>query len=138
MRRLSILALVLLIPGAVLAQQAGWGNVGKPQEEVFSWAKWWTEPAFPGFWMAWTRATIAFFLFIFACIGLMAVLELRRPGGNERDGVLGLTTTRGDRLFITLLGSAYIFLAWLGIFGTPLWAPLAIALCWGAFSFWKV
>ena len=30
--------------------------------------------------------------------------------------------------FIALLGSAYIFLAWLGILGTPLWGPLAIAL----------
>ena len=28
----------------------------------------------------------------------------------------------------SLLGSAFIFLAWLGIFGLPLWAPLGIAL----------
>ncbi|WP_236545253.1 DUF2160 domain-containing protein [Tropicimonas marinistellae] len=129
---------LLLIPAAALAQQAGWGNVGKPQEEVFSWAKWWTEPMFSGFWMAWTRATLAFFVFIFSCIGLMALLELRWPGGAERTGVLGLTTTRGDRLFITLLGSAYIFLAWLGFVGPPMWAPLGLAIAWGAFSFWKI
>ena len=134
MRRL--IYLLMTLPAVAMAQ--GWGNVGNRQEEVFSWAKWWTEPMFGGFWMAWTRATLAFFVFIFAAIALMAVLELRRPGGNEREGVLGLTTTRGDRLFISLLGSAYIFLAWLGIVGMPLWGPLALALGWAAFCFWKV
>ena len=47
---------------------------------------------------------------------------------SPRHGILGLDTTRGDRLFISLLGSAFIFLAWLGFFGLPLWAPLGIAL----------
>ncbi|MEL6792215.1 MAG: DUF2160 domain-containing protein [Pseudomonadota bacterium] len=88
--------------------------------------------------MAWTNATALFFVVVFAAIALMGFLEWRRPGGAPRDGVLGLTTTRGDRLFITLLGSAYIFLAWLGLMGTPLWAPLGIAVAWGAFVFWKV
>ena len=134
MRRL--IYLLMTLPAGAMGQ--GWGNVGTRQEEVFSWAKWWTEPMFGGFWMAWTRATLAFFVFIFAAIALMAVLELRRPGGNEREGGLGLTTTRGDRLFISLLGSAYIFLAWLGIVGMPLWGPLALALGWAAFCFWKV
>ncbi len=135
MRRL-VLYILLALPAAALAQ--GWGNVGQPQEVVFSWAKWWTEPMFSGFWMAWTRATLAFFLFVFGCIAMMAVLELRRPGGDERDGILGLTTTRGDRLFIGLLGSAYIFLAWVGVVGTPVWAPLGIAVLWMGFCFWKV
>jgi predicted small integral membrane protein len=44
------------------------------------------------------------------------------------DCQLGLETTRGDRLFISLLGSAFIFLAWLGFVGTPLWIPAAIAI----------
>ncbi|MFK7751432.1 MAG: DUF2160 domain-containing protein [Sedimentitalea sp.] len=139
MRRAVYIALALgLIPALAWAQQAGWGNVSKPKVEVLTWAKWWTNPMFAGFWMAWTRATLAVFVFIFSCIGVMAVLEFRNPGGAERDGVLGLTTTRGDRLFITLLGTAYIFLAWLGLVGTPLWAPLALALGWGTFCFWKV
>lgn len=89
-------------------------------------------------WMAWTWPTALFFIFIFASVAMMAVLELRNPGGDERQGILGLTTTRGDRLFITLLGAAYIFLAWLTLFGTPLWIPLVIAISWGAFCFWKV
>ena len=130
--------LLLALPAVAMAQQAGWGNVGAQKEEVFSWAKWWTEPMFGGFWMAWTRATLLFFILIFSAIALMAILELRRPGGHERDGILRLTTTRGDRLFISLLGSAYIFLIWLGLIGMPLWAPLALAIGWAAFCFWKV
>ena len=65
-------------------------------------------------------------------------LEIRYPGGQGRRGILGLTTTRGDRLFISLLGSAYIFLAWLGLVGTPLWWPLGLSICGSAFCFWKV
>ncbi|SFB73143.1 DUF2160 domain-containing protein [Tropicimonas isoalkanivorans] len=130
--------ILLLLPAAALAQQAGWGNVGNEEAEVATWAKWWTEPMFSGFWMAWTRATLAFFIFIFGCIGIMAVLEVRWPGGAERLGVLGLTTTRGDRLFISLLGSAYIFLAWLGLVGPPMWVPLGLAVAWAVFAFWKI
>jgi len=86
-------------------------------------------------WMAWTWPTAAFFVFVFGCIALMGVLEWRHPGGAPRRGVLGLDTTRGDRLFITLLGSAYIGLGWLGLFGTPLWGALILALAWGFFVF---
>ncbi|MEO0678924.1 MAG: DUF2160 domain-containing protein [Pseudomonadota bacterium] len=89
-------------------------------------------------WMAWTRATLAFFVFVFSTVAVMALLERRRPGGDERDGILGLTTTRGDRLFIGLLGSAYICLGWLGLVGSPMWVPLGLALAWMAFCFWKV
>jgi predicted small integral membrane protein len=69
-------------------------------------------------WMAWTWPTAAFFIFILLALVTMGVWEWRSPGGNPRRGVLGLDTTRGDRLFISLLGSAFIFLAWLGIMGT--------------------
>lgn len=134
MRKLAYL--VMLLPAMAMAQ--GWGNVSAPKEEVFSWATWWTEPMFGGTWMAWTRASLAFFVFVFGFIAIMAVLEWRWPGGNERQGVLGLTTTRGDRLFIGLLGSAYILLAWLGLFGAPIWVPVGIAACWLGFCFWKV
>jgi len=79
-------------------------------------------------WMAWTWPTAAFFVFIACAIAFMGFLEWRRPGGAARRGILTLDTTRGDRLFITLLGSAFIFLIWLGIMGTPLWGALAISL----------
>ena len=41
--------------------------------------------------------------------------------------MLGIETTRGDRLFITLLGSAFINLAWLALSGAP--QPWALAIC---------
>jgi len=137
MHRLLV-AILITLPAMAAAQQAGWGNLGKAKPEVFTWSKWWTEPLFGGFWMAWTRATMAFFIFVFAAIALLAVLEWRWPGGHERNGILGLATTRGDRLFIGLLGSAYIFLGWLGLIGAPLWAPLGLAVLWLALCFWKV
>ena len=37
----------------------------------------------------------------------MTAWELASHGGGPRHGVLGLDTTRGDRLFISLLGSAF-------------------------------
>jgi predicted small integral membrane protein len=89
-------------------------------------------------WMAWTWPTALVFIGIFTAIGSLIVIEIRHPGGDERKGVLGLVTTRGDRLFISLLGTSYIFLAWLGLFGMPLWAPLGASIAWGIFCFWKV
>jgi predicted small integral membrane protein len=79
-------------------------------------------------WMAWTLPTAAFFIFILLCLCGMSVWEYFSPGGSPRRGILSLDTTRGDRLFISLLGSAFIFLALLGIMGTPLWGGLIIAL----------
>jgi predicted small integral membrane protein len=135
MRRLLATLALVLGPAAAFAQaKAGWGNVGKQQPEP----PFWTKPLFDGFWMAWTPATLAFFAGIFALVGLMGVLEWRNPGGNPRHGVLGLDTTRGDRLFISLLGAAWIFLGWLFFFSTPLWGALALAVAWAAFVFWKV
>ena len=89
-------------------------------------------------WMAWTWPTAALFVFVLASIAAMGVLEWRSPGGAPRRGILGLDTTRGDRLFISLLGTAFIFLGWLGLMGTPLWGGLAISLAWSAFVFRKV
>ncbi len=79
-------------------------------------------------WMAWTWPTAAFFIFIALAIITMGVWEKFSPGGGPRRGVLGLGTTRGDRLFISILGSAFIHLAWLGWFGTPLWGALIISI----------
>ena len=125
---------LMCLPTGALAQ--GWGNVAKKEEET---GLSWTAPLWPSFWMAWTPATFLLFCGIFGAIGIIAFLEVTRfRDGVERRGVFGLTTTLGDRLFITLLGTAYIFLAWLGLMGQPLWAPLGIATLWGIFCFWKV
>jgi predicted small integral membrane protein len=86
-------------------------------------------------WMAWTVPTAIFFVVIALLIATFTVLEIRYPT-VERVGILGIATTRGDRLFISLLGSAFIQLAWLGLVGTSLWPALAIALIYAAFVFW--
>jgi predicted small integral membrane protein len=78
--------------------------------------------------MAWTWQTALFFGVIACLLVLMTVLELRRPGGAGRRGVLGLVTTRGDRLFISLLAAGFIHLLWLAFFGAPLWGASALAL----------
>lgn len=79
-------------------------------------------------WMAWTWPTAAFFVVVGMALVGMAVWEKFSPGGNPRTGILGLDTTRGDRLFISFLGSAIIHLAWLGLFGPPLVLPLGISV----------
>lgn len=79
-------------------------------------------------WMAWTWQTAVFWLVILSLLLSMAVWEWRRPGGGARLGVLGLRTTRGDRLFISLLSSGYVHLIWLALFGTPLWGATAASV----------
>lgn len=87
-------------------------------------------------WMAWTVPTALIFLFVFACIGVLVVLELRTPGGDSRSGIFGIDSTRGDRLFISILGTVFLMLAWLGLYGTPLWGGLAVSVAWWVFV-WK-
>ena len=101
---------------------ATWGDVGKAKEKGFF--------DFDLFsWMAWTWQTAAFFIFIVLCIVIMLIWEKKVPGGSPRRGILGLDTTRGDRLFVSLLGSAFIHLAWLGLVGSVLW--IATIICIG-------
>ena len=70
----------------------------------------------------------SFFIFIALCFAAMSVWEYVAPGGGPRHGALGLDTTRGDRLFISLLAAAYIHLAWLAFASGPLWIASIIAL----------
>ena len=60
----------------------------------------------------------------------MLIWEKYSPGGNPRKGILGLDTTRGDRLFVSLLGSAFIHLAWLGLVGSMLWIATIICIAY--------
>ena len=86
-------------------------------------------------WMAWTWPTAAFFIFVATCIATLTIWELKSPGGDPRRGIFMIDTTRGDRLFITILGSAFIFLAWLFFMSTPLWGGLILSLIWGFIVF---
>ncbi|MCO6390962.1 hypothetical protein GTW25_07965 [Aliihoeflea aestuarii] len=79
-------------------------------------------------WMAWTLPTALFFIGILALLVAMGVWEYFSPGGNPRVGILRFETTRGDRLFLSLLGAAFIHLAWLGLVGPDLWWALALSV----------
>ena len=80
-------------------------------------------------WMAWTVPTATFFVAIGLLLTGMTVWQLVSPSIPRR-GLLPIETTRGDRLFIGLLGSAYIHLAWIGLTELSLWIALAIAVVW--------
>jgi len=59
----------------------------------------------------------------------MTLLELRRPC-VERRGLLPIVTSRGDRLFIGLLASAYLHLLVVGVSDWPLWVASLLSLGW--------
>lgn len=80
-------------------------------------------------WMAWTRPTAIFFVLIFVMLTGMVVLGIVRPA-VARKGFLPITTTRGDRLYIGLLGFAVINLAWLGFTDASQWGAVMIAALW--------
>ena len=72
-------------------------------------------------WMAWTTGTAIFFSSIFVILIIMTIWTIKVPQA-PRLGILRFETTPGDRLFLSLLGSAFICLAWLAMFWcTNLW-----------------
>jgi ABC-type glycerol-3-phosphate transport system permease component len=77
-------------------------------------------------WMAWTLPTALFFVAVALMFVIMTVWQLASPSLPRR-GFLPMTTTRGDRLFVGLLGSAFINLAWLGLTDQPQWGGVALA-----------
>ena len=95
----------------------------------------WTDPMIPGGWMAWTFPTALFFWCIASILTLFTILAIRFPE-TPRRGILRIETTRGDRLFITLLGSAFIHLATLGFLGPDLiWVGPILSLIYAAAVF---
>lgn len=86
-------------------------------------------------WMAWTWPTGLFFLALALSVAAMGIWEAFSPGGNPRRGIFRIDTTRGDRLFISWLGTGFIHLLWLGLAGPPLWIPLGISVAWFLFVF---
>lgn len=94
----------------------------------------WFAPMIKGGWMAWTFPIALFFYVIASVLILMTLLAIRYPE-TPRRGVLRIETTRGDRLFITLLGSAFINLGWLFAFGAPLTWALILCLIFAAAVF---
>lgn len=80
-------------------------------------------------WMAWTPVTAVFFSAVVLMLAAMTAWQMASPTVPRR-GLLPLVTTRGDRLFIGLLGSAYIHLAWLGVTDASVLGATAIAVVW--------
>ena len=67
-------------------------------------------------WMVWTLPVAIFFSLIGMMLVCMTLWEIKSPT-TLRKGFLPLATTRGDRLFIGLLGAAYLNLAFVGLSG---------------------
>ena len=76
-------------------------------------------------WMAWTLPTATFFVLLALTLGVMTWLAVAYPEA-ERIGVLHIPTTRGDRLFISLVLTAMIHLLWIAFVGTDPIASLPI------------
>jgi predicted small integral membrane protein len=76
-------------------------------------------------WMAWTLPTAIFFVMLSLTLGVMTWLAVAYPEA-ERIGILRIPTTRGDRLFISLVLSAVIHLLWIAFVGTDAIATLPI------------
>src|SRR5438034_11074155 len=76
-------------------------------------------------WMAWTLPTAIFFALLAMTLALMTWLAAAYPEA-ERVGILRIPTTRGDRLFISLITTAVIHLLWIAFFGTEPIATLPI------------
>ena len=68
-------------------------------------------------WMAWTLPTAIFFVLLACTLAVMTWLAIAYPEA-ERVGILRIPTTRGDRLFISLIMAAVIHLVWIGLVGT--------------------
>lgn len=80
-------------------------------------------------WMSWTAVTTGFFGFIALLLLVMGVAEILYPTVS-RKGWLPIATTRGDRVFIALLSSAFMHLAWLGFAIGPLYWASILCFCW--------
>lgn len=78
-------------------------------------------------WMAWTPLTATFFIAIAAILLAMSILERFYPT-IAREGFLRIKTTRGERLFISLLTTGWINLIWIAANDLSQWYALGIGL----------
>lgn len=80
-------------------------------------------------WMAWTLPTAIFFSVIATILVVMTICEIKYPC-VERKGLLPISTTRGDRLFIGLLCGAFIHLYIVGFTSMSIWLALGVSVIW--------
>ncbi|MCF8128678.1 MAG: DUF2160 domain-containing protein [Deltaproteobacteria bacterium] len=80
-------------------------------------------------WMEWTVPTAIFCGSIILIVIAMTVWQTMSPS-LERRGFLPIPTTPGDRLFMGILSSVYIFFAWISLIKLSLWILLALVVVW--------
>jgi len=85
-------------------------------------------------WMAWTWQTALFFATVLVVLVIMTVLAIKRPE-KPKIGVFRFATTRGDRLFMSLLGSAFIYILWFRFGTEAMYPPAIIALVFAGLMF---
>lgn len=78
----------------------------------------------PPQWMYWTVPTLLFVGFIILMLITLSFWDAKDPGW-ARQGVLPIETTRGDRVFMSILTTLGIFCLWLYFIG--------ITAVWGVF-----
>jgi len=76
-------------------------------------------------WMAWTLPTAIFFALLASTLAVMTWLGVAYSEA-ERVGILRIPTTRGDRLFVSLILAAVIHLLWIGFAGIDTIATLPV------------
>jgi predicted small integral membrane protein len=85
-------------------------------------------------WMAWTWQTVVFFASIAAILVVMTLLAIYRPE-TPHVGILGFATTRSDRLFVSLLAAAFVFLGFIRFGLEDLIYPVVASLLIAAVMF---
>ena len=89
------------------------------------------------YWMYWTYPSIIFFGGIFLTILCLGIWYHRSPS-VLRKGFLPIETTRGDRLFIGIISSIFIYLIWMAIFRDSLLiVATVIVILWFVLLAWK-
>jgi predicted small integral membrane protein len=78
----------------------------------------------PPQWMYWTVPTLLFVGFILLMLIGLSIWDAEDPGW-ARQGILPIETTRGDRVFMSILTTLAVFCFWLYVAGTSaVWGVL--------------
>jgi len=82
----------------------------------------------PPQWMYWTVPTLLFVGFIILMLIALSIWDAKDPGW-ARQGILPIETTRGDRVFMSILTTLGIFCFWLYFLGTTaVWGVLVVGI----------
>lgn len=78
----------------------------------------------PPQWMYWTVPTLLFVGGILTMLIVLSIWDAKDPGW-ARQGILPIETTRGDRVFMSILTTGIFFCLWLYLIGTTaVWGAL--------------